>query len=63
MIWKPQDCSACRAGSIAVALKLSKLFHIAMIVCLANLVIRFQLGWLSLAGIAVIALLLYEPAW
>jgi 4-hydroxybenzoate polyprenyltransferase len=50
-----------RRFGIAGALRLSKLFHVAMIVCLANLVIRFQLGWLSLAGIAVvIALLLYE---
>jgi 4-hydroxybenzoate polyprenyltransferase len=50
-----------RRFGIAAALRLSKVFHIAMIVCLANLVIRFQLGWLSLAGIAVvIGLLLYE---
>ena len=50
-----------RRFGIAAALRLSKVFHIAMIFCLANLVIRFQLGWISLAGIAVVmALLLYE---
>ena len=50
-----------RRFGIATALKLSKLFHFAMVACLASLVIQFQLGWLSLAGIAVvIGLLLYE---
>lgn len=45
----------------ARALWLARLLHAAMVICLAVLVWTFQLGWLSAAGIAVIAgLLVYE---
>jgi 4-hydroxybenzoate polyprenyltransferase len=46
---------------IARALWIARLFHLAMIACLIALSASFQLGWLSLAGIgAVVLLLLYE---
>jgi 4-hydroxybenzoate polyprenyltransferase len=46
---------------IAGALLVSRGLHIAMLVCLAGLVWRFELGALSIAGIAVVAILLaYE---
>jgi 4-hydroxybenzoate polyprenyltransferase len=50
-----------RRFGITRALQISRLLHLAMIGCLLALVVGFQLGWLSLAGIgAVVALLLYE---
>jgi 4-hydroxybenzoate polyprenyltransferase len=50
-----------RQFGIAGALWIARLFHIAMIGCLIALAASFQLGWLSLAGIgAVVLLLLYE---
>lgn len=46
---------------IAPALWIAKVLHLLMIVCLVELVVTFGLGWLSLAGIAaVILLLIYE---
>jgi 4-hydroxybenzoate polyprenyltransferase len=40
---------------------IARLFHIVMIGCLMALAGSFQLGWLALAGIgAVVLLLLYE---
>jgi len=50
-----------RRFGIAGALWIARLFHLAMIACLVALAAGFQLGWLSLAGIgAVVLLLLYE---
>ncbi len=50
-----------RRYGIARALWIARLFHLAMIACLIALSAGFQLGWLSLAGIgAVVLLLLYE---
>jgi 4-hydroxybenzoate polyprenyltransferase len=50
-----------RRFGIAGALWIARLFHLAMIACLAELAWSFALGWLSLAGIAAIVLLLvYE---
>lgn len=50
-----------RRFGIATALQLSRLLHVAMVGCLVALVVTFQLGWLSLAGVAsVVGLLLYE---
>ncbi len=50
-----------RTFGIAGALWISRALHVAMIGCLAALVASFQLGLLSLAGVAAIAaLLLYE---
>jgi 4-hydroxybenzoate polyprenyltransferase len=50
-----------RRYGIAGALWIARLFHLAMISCLIALSATFQLGWLSLAGIgAVLLLLLYE---
>jgi 4-hydroxybenzoate polyprenyltransferase len=50
-----------RRFGIAGALWIARLLHIAMIVCLLLLVREFQLGWLSLAGVAAVtALLVYE---
>jgi 4-hydroxybenzoate polyprenyltransferase len=50
-----------RKFGIAGALWIARLFHIAMIACLVALAASFDLGWLSLAGIgAVVLLLLYE---
>ena len=50
-----------RRFGIAVALRVSRLLHVAMVGCLLALVAGFQLGWLSMAGVAaVIALLFYE---
>ena len=50
-----------RQFGIAGALWIARLFHVAMIGCLVALAASFELGWLSLAGIgAVILLLLYE---
>jgi 4-hydroxybenzoate polyprenyltransferase len=46
---------------IAGALWIARLFHVAMIACLIALSTSFALGWLSLAGIAaVVLLLIYE---
>jgi 4-hydroxybenzoate polyprenyltransferase len=50
-----------RRFGIAGALWIARLFHVAMIGCLVALAMSFELGWLSLAGIgAVVLLLLYE---
>ena len=50
-----------RQFGIAGALWIARLFHIVMIGCLMALAGSFQLGWLALAGIgAVVLLLLYE---
>ncbi len=50
-----------RRFGIAGALRISRLFHLGMLVCLILLSVSFQLGWMSWAGIAVVAaLLLYE---
>lgn len=50
-----------RRFGIAGALWIARLFHLVMIACLIALSVSFQLGWLSLAGIgAVVLLLLYE---
>jgi 4-hydroxybenzoate polyprenyltransferase len=50
-----------RLFGIARALLIARGFHIAMVVCLVMLAIRFQLGALSGGGIAlVVALLVYE---
>lgn len=52
-----------RRFGIAGALWISRLFHAAMVVCLALLVHSFGLGALSLAGLAAVALLLiYEQS-
>lgn len=46
---------------IAWALVLSRLLHLAMVFCLAMLVVAFQLGGLAIAGVVAIGLLLvYE---
>jgi 4-hydroxybenzoate polyprenyltransferase len=46
---------------IAGALWIAKLFHLIMVGCLVELVVTFGLGWLSVAGIAaVVLLLIYE---
>ena len=46
---------------IARALLVARAFHIAMVGCLLALVWLFSLGWLSLAGVgAIVLLLLYE---
>ncbi|MEP6536167.1 MAG: UbiA-like polyprenyltransferase [Bryobacteraceae bacterium] len=43
------------------ALWVARIFHVAMLACLVALVQSFQLGWLSLAGVALVAcLLIYE---
>jgi len=50
-----------RRFGISGALWIARIFHVIMIGCLAALAFSFELGWLSLAGIgAVILLLLYE---
>jgi len=50
-----------RRFGIAGALWIARLFHVIMIGCLIALAIGFSLGWLSLAGIgAIVLLLLYE---
>ena len=60
------DCSAelfslPRRFGIAGALWIARMFHVAMVGCLITLAVSFNLGWLSLAGIAcVVLLLLYE---
>src|SRR5229473_292555 len=46
---------------IAGALWVSRIFHIAMLICLICLVDAFALGWVSMAGVAAVAaLLLWE---
>src|SRR5580704_7674449 len=50
-----------RRFGIARALWIARLLHLLMIACLVALLASFGLGWLSLAGIAaVVLLLLYE---
>jgi 4-hydroxybenzoate polyprenyltransferase len=50
-----------RRFGIGGALWIARAFHVAMIGCLIALALTFDLGWLSLAGIAAIVLLLaYE---
>ncbi len=48
-----------RRIGVARALRVSQLFHVVMILCLLALVRDLKLGWLSLAGIAAVALLLF----
>ena len=46
---------------LAGALRVARAFHLAMLACLIALVQSFALGWLSLAGAALVAcLLMYE---
>jgi 4-hydroxybenzoate polyprenyltransferase len=47
-----------KALGIAGALRVSRAFHVAMLVCLAALVQAFALGWIAWAGIAAVAALL-----
>jgi 4-hydroxybenzoate polyprenyltransferase len=50
-----------RRFGITTALRIARVLHVAMIGCLIALAISFGLGWLSLAGIAaVVLLLIYE---
>ncbi len=50
-----------RRFGIAGALWIARLFHLGMIACLLALAWSFALGWLALAGIgAIVLLLLYE---
>jgi 4-hydroxybenzoate polyprenyltransferase len=50
-----------RRFGIGGALWIARLFHLAMIACLVDVAWTFALGWLSLAGIAaIVLLLLYE---
>ena len=50
-----------RRFGISGALWIARVFHVTMIGCLAALAFSFNLGWLSVAGIgAVVLLLLYE---
>jgi 4-hydroxybenzoate polyprenyltransferase len=50
-----------RRFGIGGALWIARVFHVTMIACLAALAWSFTLGWLSVAGIgAVVLLLLYE---
>jgi len=50
-----------RRFGISGALWIARLLHVAMAACLLALVQAFSLGWLSVAGIAVVvALLVYE---
>ena len=50
-----------RRFGIASALGISRVLHAAMVGCLLALVAAFHLGWLSMAGVgAVILLLIYE---
>jgi 4-hydroxybenzoate polyprenyltransferase len=50
-----------RRFGISGALWIARVFHLTMIGCLAALAFSFSLGWLSVAGIgAVVLLLLYE---
>ncbi|MBZ5610217.1 MAG: putative 4-hydroxybenzoate polyprenyltransferase [Acidobacteriia bacterium] len=50
-----------RRFGIAGALWIARVFHLTMIACLLALASAFHLGWLSLAGIgAIVLLLLYE---
>jgi 4-hydroxybenzoate polyprenyltransferase len=52
-----------RRVGIAGALWISRLFHLAMVACLAALIFSFGLGAFSLAGLAAVALLLaYEQS-
>jgi 4-hydroxybenzoate polyprenyltransferase len=70
VIYSCQDCEFDRSAGlfslprqfgIAGALWIARLFHIVMIGCLLALAGSFQLGWLALAGIgAVVLLLVYE---
>ena len=54
-------CSIPERFGVARALLIARLLHLAMVFCLVALIFEFQLGALSLAGIAAIALLLvYE---
>jgi 4-hydroxybenzoate polyprenyltransferase len=43
---------------IAGALWIARFLHLAMLLCLAALLMRFSLGWLSVAGTCAVALLL-----
>lgn len=70
IIYSCQDCDFDRNTGlrsipaklgIAKALLVSRLLHLAMLFCLVQLALSFQLGGIALAGVAVVtALLLYE---
>jgi 4-hydroxybenzoate polyprenyltransferase len=50
-----------RHFGIRAALWIARLFHLLMLVFLVSMVVAFGLGWLAIAGVAVVALLLlYE---
>ena len=50
-----------RRFGMAGALWIARLFHIAMIACLAALALSFALGWLSWFGVAaIVSMLVYE---
>jgi len=54
-------CSIPRRFGVRGALRIARLLHVCMIVCLLALVLSFHLGVLSLTGVAaVIVLLIYE---
>ena len=54
-------CSIPRRFGVRGALLIARLLHVAMIACLAALVVSFHLGALSIAGVlAVLLLLVYE---
>jgi 4-hydroxybenzoate polyprenyltransferase len=54
-------CSIPRRFGVRGALLIARLLHVAMVACLAALVVSFQLGPLSIAGVlAVVLLLVYE---
>lgn len=54
-------CSIPRRFGVRGALLIARLLHLAMIACLAALVVSFHLGALSIAGVlAVVLLLVYE---
>jgi 4-hydroxybenzoate polyprenyltransferase len=50
-----------RRFGVAAALRIARVFHLAMIACLAAMAWSFGLGWLAAAGVGAVALLLtYE---
>jgi len=56
--WQARLFSFPRRFGIAGALRISRAFHVGMVVCLLVLAAQFRLGALSLAGVAVIVVLL-----
>lgn len=50
-----------RSLGVGNALWVSRVFHVAMLACLTALVLSFHLGWMSVAGVLMVAMLLiYE---